>query len=303
MRLAIGLPVYNGETYLEASLDSLLCQTFEEFEVLIADNASTDGTSDICRRYAKADSRIRYIRHPQNLGLVPNHNFVLEQANADLFKWASHDDLYGPDYLKYCVEALDKRPEIVLAHSWTTVIDALGEITARVDYGLATASAHAPERFRSLLFADHGDDDLGVIRTAVLRRVAKKDSYYHADRTFISEVCLRGPFYQVPDWMFFRRDHPQRAERACHTARDLCATMDPRRADRFRHPSARLFGEYILGYLGAIGRAPLSSADRLRCLGYLSLWTGMQIHPSWRTRRKSLSGPRDFPAPGNKVAA
>ena len=85
-RLSIGLPVYNGENYLAESLEALLGQSYEDFELIISDNASTDGTADICRRYAKQDSRIRYIRQPHNIGCAPNHNFVIEQARGELFK-------------------------------------------------------------------------------------------------------------------------------------------------------------------------------------------------------------------------
>ena len=74
-RLSIGLPVYNGEDYLAESLEAMLGQTYEDFELIISDNASTDGTADICRRYAKQDSRIRYIRQPRNLGLQPEPQF------------------------------------------------------------------------------------------------------------------------------------------------------------------------------------------------------------------------------------
>jgi glycosyltransferase involved in cell wall biosynthesis len=81
-RLSIGLPVYNGEKYLAESVDSLLGQTFEDFELIISDNASTDSTAGICRRYAKQDSRIRYIRQPRNIGLAANHNFVIGQARG-----------------------------------------------------------------------------------------------------------------------------------------------------------------------------------------------------------------------------
>ena len=85
-RVSIGLPVYNGENFLAESIESLLGQSYEDFELIISDNASTDGTADICRRYAKQDSRIRYIRQPHNIGSAPNHNFVIEQARGELFK-------------------------------------------------------------------------------------------------------------------------------------------------------------------------------------------------------------------------
>lgn len=271
-QLSIGLPVYNGANYLAESLEALLGQSFGNFELIIADNASTDGTADICRRYEKQDSRIRYFRQPRNLGLAPNVNFLLGQAKGELYKEASHDDLYARDLLERCVTALDEHPEVVLAHSWTAMIDGSGTVTKAVEYPLTTASPRAPERFRSMLFVSGGDDDGGVIRTRLLRRMARKNSYHHADRTVITELGLYGPFYQVPDWLYFRRDHPERAERACPTTRARCVNMDPRRGSRLRHPVVRLYGEYVWAYIAAIARAPLSSADRRECYGYLMQW-------------------------------
>jgi glycosyltransferase involved in cell wall biosynthesis len=278
-RLSIGLPVYNGANYLAESIDSLLGQSFEDYELIISDNASTDETADICQRYLQQDSRISYFRQQRNVGLAPNHDYCLEKARAPLFKWASNDDLYARDLLKHCVDALDAYPQVVLAHSWTAMIDGSGTVTKAVEYPLATASPRAPERFRSMLFDDGGDDDGGVMRTDVLRRVAKKNSYHHADRTIITEVGLHGPFYQAPDWLYFRRDHPERAERACPTVRSRCANMDPRRANRLRNPVIRLYGEYIWAYIAAIKNAPLSGADKRECYRYLMQWLTDRARP------------------------
>ena len=242
-RLSIGLPVYNGETYLIESLDSLLSQSYEDFELIISDNASTDGTGDICRRYAKQDPRIHFIRQPRNIGLALNHNFVFQEARGELFKWASHDDLYARDLLQRCVDALDENPHTVLAHSSTAIIDESGSVVKLFEYLLDTASLRVPERFRSMLFAYGGDDGYGVVRAKVLRRTALHGSYHHAYRTITAELALHGPFHHVPDWLYFRRDHPEREERACPTLRTRCANMDPRRADRLRHPAVRLYGE------------------------------------------------------------
>jgi glycosyltransferase involved in cell wall biosynthesis len=269
-RLTIGLPVYNGENFISESIEALLGQTFEDFELIISDNASIDGTMDICLLYEKQDSRIRLVRQPSNIGLTPNHNFTLNEARGELFKWASHDDLYARDLLKLCVEALDKHPEAVLAHSGTAIIDGAGNVVETAKYLLKTASMQAPERFRSTLFDIGGDDDGGVIRTEVLRRIPPRASYHHADRTIITELALQGPFYHVPEWLFFRRDHPDRAERKHDTVRSRSANMDPRRANPFWHPVGRLYAEYIWGYIGAIRRAPLSSDDRLKCFTYLA---------------------------------
>ena len=278
-RLSIGLAVYNGENYLAESLDALLGQSYDDFELIISDNASTDGTADICRRYEKQDSRIRYIRQPLNIGLAPNHNFVFRQSRGELFKWASHDDLYARDLLKRCVDALDENPQVVLAHSWTALVDDAGAVTKLLEYPLATASPRAPERFRSMLFANGGDDVYGIVRADVLRRTALHGSHHHADRTITTDIALLGPFYQVPEYLYFRRDHPGREERACPTLRTRCANMDPRRADRLRHPAARLYGEYILGYVTGIRRAPLSSADRRECYRHLADWMASRARP------------------------
>src|ERR1700722_12216332 len=228
-RLSVGLPVYNSSTYVAESIEALLGQTFEDFELIISDNASTDDTGEICRRYEKMDSRVRYFRQSRNVGLAPNHNFCVTKARGELFKWGAGDDLYARDLIEKCVAALDENPKVVLAHSWTAMIDGNGDMFQANDYPLATSAARAPDRFRSILNDSGGDDDGGVMRKEVLLRTAMKDSYHHADRTIIAELALHGPFYQVPDWLYFRREHPGRAERAHPSVRGRCANMDPRR--------------------------------------------------------------------------
>lgn len=280
-RLSIGLPVYNGENYLAQSLDALLGQSYEDFELIISDNASTDGTADICRRYGKQDSRIRYIRQSRNIGLSPNHNFVFQRSRGDLFKWAAADDLYARDLLEHCVDALDEYQEVVLAHSWTATIDSAGKVTESLEYPLRTDSLRAPERFRSCLFGKTGAcDQYGVIRADVLRQVTPLGSYHHSDVIMVSQIALRGLFHQIPDWLYFRRDHPDRAYLAHPTVRARCATMDPARANRLLHPTARLLAEYIWGYVAAIRGAPISPADRRQCYRHLAQWM-----LSWATSR------------------
>jgi glycosyltransferase involved in cell wall biosynthesis len=269
-RLTVGLPVYNGQNYLAEAIDALLGQSYEDFELLISDNASTDETRDICLRYAKEDSRVRYIRQERNLGCAPNHNVLVAEARGELFKWAAHDDLYARDMLKLCVDALDEFPDVILAHSYTALIDGQGEITQAVRYSLATSSPDAPQRFRSLLYEVGGDDDGGVIRTEVLRRAPLHASYHHADRTLVAGLALYGRFYQVPDWLYFRRDHPERAERAYRTIRSWCANLDPARGDALRNPAVRLYAEYIWGFIHAIRTAPLTPAEKRTCYQYLA---------------------------------
>lgn len=274
-RLSIGLPVYNGQNYLSESLDALLAQSYADFELIISDNASTDGTEEICRRYAARDPRIRYIRQPRNIGAAPNHDLLVREARGELFKWASHDDLYGRDLLARCVEALDEHPDVVLSHAHMAIVDAAGEITREYDYRLATDSPRAPQRFRSLLLTDGGDDEYGVIRSEVLRRVSPCASYHNPGRTLVAELALHGRFHQVPELLYFRRDHPDRGDRL-PTIRAVCTNLDPRRAD---HSTVRLLGEYVWGYVTAIRHAPLTPADRRRCYFYLLRWLASSAIP------------------------
>ena len=284
-RLSIGLPVYNGGDYLIQSLDALLGQTFEDFELILSSNASTDGTDDICRDYAAKDPRVRFFRQPTNIGAVPNHMFVFEQATGELFKWASGDDLYARDLLERCIQLLDEHPEAILAHAWTAAVDSAGMIIQAHKYPLNTDSPIASERLRSLLYggddlpgAIRADDFYGVMRSDVLRRVKPHDSYYHADCTFTAELALHGPFQQVPEWLYFRRHHPGRAHQAKPTMRAWCANLDPKRANRVRHPAIRLLGEYAWGYYDAVRRAPLTSDERRECYLVISRWLASRAY-------------------------
>lgn len=109
-KVSIGLPVFNGESFLHESLDSLLGQSYEDFELIISDNASTDSTADIIASYEARDSRIRSVRQPNNIGANENFLFVLNQARAELFMWASHDDIWEENWLEVlsgCITSAD----------------------------------------------------------------------------------------------------------------------------------------------------------------------------------------------------
>ena len=269
-RLSVGLPVYNGERYLRQSLEALLGQSYTDFELIVSDNASTDDTEEICRQYGQEDARIRYFRQSHNLGLAPNHNFTVHQARGELFKWASNDDLYARTLLERCVAALDECPQAVLAHSWTAKIDSAGTVIAALEYPMSRSSSQVAERFRSVLFDPGGDDDYGVMRIDVLRRTAMKESYHHADHTIIAEIALHGQFCQVPDWLYFRREHP--GQNGSASLRRRCVNMDPQRSNWLLHSAPRLYAEYVWGYVAAIRRAPLSPRDRQDCYRHLAQW-------------------------------
>lgn len=283
-RVTIGLPVYNGANYLAHAIDCLLAQTLTDFELVISDNASTDDTADICRDYAERDDRIRYFRQSSNIGSSPNHNFLVDQARAPYFKYAAHDDEYKPELIRRCVEVLDERPDVVLCHAHMGYIDDQGRFLGRYHYVAATDAPTAPERLRSLLVTDGGDDMYGVIRTDVLRRIHPLDSFHHPGRVFSAELALHGRFHQVPELLYLRRDHPARGDRT-KTIAALGANLDPRRAHQ---SSARMVADYVRAYFTAVHQAPLSPADRRRCYLCLVRWLAGHGLPARRRRVDNL---------------
>jgi len=98
--VSIGMPVYNGEEYIVEAIESILAQTFKDFEFIISDNASTDKTQEICEKYAKADNRIQYIRQKENIGALKNFEFVLFKSNFEYFMWAAHDDIWSENWIE-----------------------------------------------------------------------------------------------------------------------------------------------------------------------------------------------------------
>jgi hypothetical protein len=137
-------------------------------------------------------------------------------------------------------------------------------------------SVRAPDRFHNVLFHGCHDYEYGVMRTGSVRQMMRRGSYHHADRTFNAELALYGRFLLVPEWLYFRREHTGQPPQ---TVRDRCATFDPRRADRLRHPAIRLYGEYLWGYVAAIKKAPLSASDRLACFGHFAQWMASRTLP------------------------
>jgi glycosyltransferase involved in cell wall biosynthesis len=276
--LSIGLPVYNGERYLAEALEALLAQTYDDFELIISDNASNDATEKICRAYADKDDRVRYIRQPVNIGADPNHHFVVEQARGRYFKWAAHDDVYEPELIRRCVEALETHPEVVLAHAADAAIDERGEVIATLPYELDTANPDPAARLRSLLYVSGGNDDYGVMYTDVIRRVAPYGAGgYGSDRVFVASMLLQGPFFRVPQVLYYRREHPNRASKA--SKRERAVVYDPKRANRLRYPTARLHVEYLWGFVAAIWRSPLSTVDKMRCSRELAAWLWNRVVP------------------------
>ena len=224
-QLTIGLPVYNGEKYLGEALDCLLGQSFADFEIIICDNASTDGTSAICAAYLRRDPRIRYRRGERNVGATANFRLAFESGKAPLFKWAAHYDLYHPHYLAACVDILRRNPDVVLAHSATAFIDDAGQmfpfdpatgqfrdpITGEQQTPDAPSIGDTAEpafRFWQVLSrARWGSHIFGVIRREALERTQLLANFASGDRATLAELALIGRFQATNERFYLKRFH------------------------------------------------------------------------------------------------
>ncbi|MBZ0220401.1 MAG: glycosyltransferase [Candidatus Methylomirabilis sp.] len=274
-RLSIGLPVYNGARYLFCCLDSILSQSYEDFELIISDNASTDSTQDICLKYASKDKRIKYFRNPRNLGASVNFNATFHKSQGEFFKWASYDDLCAPGFFSECMELLENDRSAVLSHPRTMRIDADGRELGIYDLELRTASENPVERFRDLLLIKHACFQVfGIIRSEVLRKTKLIHNYSGSDRVLLAELSLYGRFWGVPEPLFLRRSHPHESVRLFPDANRRYEWFDPSLAGRTNFTQWRLLAEYV----NSVNRSPIPARDKAACYLLIKKWTAMH----WR---------------------
>jgi glycosyltransferase involved in cell wall biosynthesis len=267
--VSIGLPVYNGARFLARAIETLLAQDHAYLELVVCDNASTDGTEAICRDFAARDERVRYYRNSTNLGAAPNFNLAVDLATAPLFKWAAHDDLHDPRFLGACVRALAAHPEAVLAYTQAVEIDDQEHVMRPCSSIYDTAaSPSAVERFRLMIRDEHNCFPVfGVIRRDVLLRTPRIGPFVGSDRVLLAELALHGPFVEVPEPLFLHREHPARSTRSIPRHQRLVWFQTGLR-NRVAMPHWRFIAEYIRAVL----RAPLSNIERARCMFEVARW-------------------------------
>src|SRR5215217_6260135 len=206
--VSIGLPVYNGERFLARSLDSLLAQTMPDFELIISDNASSDGTAEICRAYAERDRRIRYVRNEHNVGVYRNFNKVFELSRGSHFKWAAADDFAEPRLLERCLDILKREPAVVLVYPRTRFVDENDKPLPIVDPGWDLRSADARERFYYVIKSGHWCNLFyGLTRRDALLKTRLFPPYSGGDYRLAGELSLLGQFRETEEPLFYRRIH------------------------------------------------------------------------------------------------
>jgi len=279
-RVSIGLPVYNGQNYLQEAIESILSQTFEDFELIISDNASTDRTQEICREYAAKEPRIRYYRNKQNLGAAFNFNHVFKLSTGEYFKWAAHDDMCASELLSKCVRILDYDPSIVLCHSKVKIIDENGNFLKNYNLQLNNVGSDKPQdRFADLVLVYHLCFIIfGLIRACTLRRTHVIGPYVTSDRNLLAELGLLGRFYEIPEYLLSIRYHPGRS--VAKRRHDRAGWFDPAKEGRIVFVHWRMFFEY----LRSINRVPVKWSVQKDCYYHMVRWLGMH----WRLMRGDL---------------
>ncbi len=277
-KVSIGLAVFNGERYLDEAISSILNQTYPDFELIITDNASSDRTEEICRKYAIHDPRVRYSRNPKNIGGANNENLTFKLARGEYFRWAAHDDVMAPELLAECVEVLNRDPSIVLCYSYISKIDEKGQ-----EFGVLTrdfaVSEHPNLRFREL--SDWGGHDCettyGLVRTKVLAQTDLQLNYTDSDRTLLAELSLYGKFYQVPKKLFYKRYHAEMSTQVYSDYRERMLWFDP----EFKAKGQIALPHWMqfLHYMRIIARAPLAFGERVKCYGEMLYW--LYLYQRW----------------------
>ena len=268
-KVSIGLPVFNGERYLKQALDSILSQTFQDFELVISDNASTDGTELICREYASNDRRIRYERQRCTRAVTWNFRQVALLASAEYFLWVAADDTLAPTYVERCLEVLQQHPGVVLCYSKAIVMDEEGNCLRREEQQLDAASDKPHERFHELIRMDHNCGALfGLIRTGMLKRTPIHGDFADSDRCLLAELALYGKYYRIPEHLFCHREHSQRVTRMYPSRQERTFKLHPDTPPKIVLPHFRQFWEYVR----CIHRAPLQWKERLRCYKLMLRW-------------------------------
>lgn len=255
-RISIALPVYNGAETLGAVIEAVLGQTFSDLELLLSDNASTDGTEEVCRRYARADGRVIYHRHVENVGLLNNFRGAAQQARGRYVRWIGDDDSLEPDYVSRVLQVFADDERTVLVTTQIVYLDGDGVEATPAEYEpVAMSSADPVERFAEILWVmTNGYATLDPLYATMRRELAvlPRRNLLREDEVYGARLALAGPWGHVAAPLALRR----RSEIAAVEAASLLGVPS-----WHRHARDVLQCRELLHW---IGRSSLAPAQRRR---------------------------------------
>ncbi len=196
--ITVGIPTYNRLSGLRRAVESALGQDCGDLEVLIADNASTDGTEDYCRVLAEQEPAVRYMRSPLNRGPTANFNTVLRNAEGDHFLFLSDDDWLHPSYASRCLAFLRAHPDHAMAGGRPRYVREDGATAAGRPIDLPQAVA--AQRVRAYLRdVDDGAAIYGVLPRSIVDRLSDIRNVVGNDWLFVAEIAALGRIIALPD--------------------------------------------------------------------------------------------------------
>jgi glycosyltransferase involved in cell wall biosynthesis len=279
--VSVGVPVYNGARYLSGTLDSLLAQTYADYEIIISDNASQDETESICREYAARDRRVRYYRSEENKGPFWNYLRVYELACGEYFMWHALDDLRAPRCLSLCVDAFRRNPSAVMCCMDAAIIDENGrELPDLPIYRIYhPTGATVYERLRDIARSRIGTDFYALFKTAIIPSTRfGKIKVWGGDTIFTAEVCMLGDVIAVPQKLFhYRLFESKTAEQMAESLQGWATDM-----------SARWLG-LVVELMEAVRLAPLDRVEKIRLNCMLAMEMCLR-DPYWA----AMIGPEGF---------
>lgn len=204
--VSIAMTVFNAGPFLTKSLESVLAQTYENFELIISDNASEDGSSEICQEFAKRDSRIKYSRNCSNIGPVRNGFKVIDSCSGDFIMPAADHDVYHPDFISRLLDMLQQDESVVLAYPRTLYIDENDHPLELLPDVIDSRGMDAYDRFCKVIW----EFSWGNMAYGLFRRGAFREAWYPypiigCDHVFIAKLSLFGSIAQIDETLFFRR--------------------------------------------------------------------------------------------------
>lgn len=264
-RVSIGMPVFNAANYIRCAVQSILSQDYEDLELIISDNASTDETASICLELAAKDSRVRYHRNETNIGAARNYNKVFELARGEYFKWAAHDDECHSQMIGRCLEVLDLAPaSVTMVYPLAELIDERGKSLRTPLDRIALMDPRPHRRLARLLWSlNMCDPVFGLIKTEYLRKTQLIGPFFGADYVLLGELVMLGEILELDQVLFRLRAHPKRSMKANQGRRARAAWYDPGAArSLFVLPG---WERMIWELLKAAKRSPLSLIEKIKC--------------------------------------
>ena len=277
--VSIGMPAYNSEADIADAIEALLAQTFEDFELVISDNCSTDRTQEICEEFSRKDRRVKYSRNAENLGASGNYNRVFELSQGKYFKWASSNDYCEPTFLEKCVAVLDENPNCVLVSPKTRLYSK--EITNCVDYEepLSTAGMTTPvERMAYIIDNIRLNNVMnGMFRSEPLGKTPLMVPFFASDVCLMGEIALYGDVLEIDEFLFYRQMDEESST----------SMQDTETMTEHYYPAGgkKMYFQYWKGFLfyfAALGRYGLTGKEKMD--GYKAILKRMYWYKDKLTR-------------------